>query len=163
MFTGKVPNQSFSYSDHFGLEATVEIAPPIERESNALREPLTRRLSPLLDDVLGTFVQILTACYRRSQDCSRSELTTFAVCIVTLAALCLGSAWLPEPWITPIFILCTIVVSWLGTTMLYAGFIYGNWERRALMNVIEEIELIRRSNAREPDSVSSMPFANTSL
>ena len=70
------------------------------------------------------------------------------MCIAGLIALCIGSAWLPHSWIGPIFILVVILLSWLGTTMLYSGFIYGNWERRALMNVIEELELIRQVNVR---------------
>jgi sphingomyelin phosphodiesterase 2 len=52
----------------------------------------------------------------------------------------IGTAWLSHPWITPIFILITMFMSWLATTMLYEGFIYGNWERNALMNIIEDLE-----------------------
>jgi sphingomyelin phosphodiesterase 2 len=29
--------------------------------------------------------------------------------------------------------------------MLYVGFVYGRWEVNALMNVIEELELYRKS------------------
>jgi sphingomyelin phosphodiesterase 2 len=29
--------------------------------------------------------------------------------------------------------------------MLYVGFVYGRWENNALMNVIEELELYRKS------------------
>jgi sphingomyelin phosphodiesterase 2 len=54
-----------------------------------------------------------------------------------------GTAWLPVSWINPIFILLTIALSWLGTTMLYIGFVYGRWEVNALMNVVEELEIVR--------------------
>jgi sphingomyelin phosphodiesterase 2 len=37
----------------------------------------------------------------------------------------------------------TIFISWLATTMLYQGFVYGRWERNALMNAIEDMEIYR--------------------
>jgi len=37
-----------------------------------------------------------------------------------------------------------VMVAWAGTTMLYEGFIYGNWERSALQNVIEELEILQK-------------------
>lgn len=155
VFTEKVPGSDFSYSDHFGLEAIIEIVAPYETEPHTQHHSTFRRPSALADDVLDRFMQALTGWYRIAQDRSRKELYTFAACIVGLIALCIGSAWLPLSWIGPIFILVVVLLSWLGTTMLYAGFIYGNWERRALMNVIEELELIRQSNAREAGSSAS--------
>jgi sphingomyelin phosphodiesterase 2 len=38
----------------------------------------------------------------------------------------------------------TIFISWLATTMLYQGFVYGRWERNALMNAIEDMEVYRK-------------------
>ncbi|KAL5518814.1 ISC1 [Sanghuangporus vaninii] len=159
VFSDKVPGRSFSFSDHFGIEATIDIVPPYDSQSSTLRNALSRRSSLFADDVLSRFVAALTTCYRLSQRRSRLELTVFAACIVTLIALCIGSAWLPHAWISPIFILFTVIISWHGTTMLYTGFIYGNWERRALMNVLEELELTRRSNAVSPAS-STPSFTN---
>ncbi|KAL5495133.1 ISC1 [Sanghuangporus weigelae] len=156
VFSDKVPGRSFSFSDHFGIEATIDIIPSYDSQSSTLRNALSRRSSWLTDDVLSRFVVALTACYRLSQGRSRLELTAFAACIVALIALCIGSAWLPHAWISPIFILFAVIISWHGTTMLYTGFIYGNWERRALMNVLEELELTRRSNTVSP--ASSTPF-----
>lgn len=154
VFADKVPGRSFSYSDHFGMEVTFDIVPSYESEASTLRNTLSRRLASLADEVQTSFVNALTTCYRLSQERSRFELTTFATCIVALIALCIGSAWLPHAWISPIFILLTVAISWLGTTMLYAGFIYGNWERGALMNVIEELELIRQSKSTSPASLT---------
>jgi len=45
----------------------------------------------------------------------------------------------------PYIVLGGAVATWLGTTMAYIGFVYGRWEINALMNVIEELELYRKS------------------
>ncbi|EJD03828.1 DNase I-like protein [Fomitiporia mediterranea MF3/22] len=146
VFTDRVPDRTFSFSDHFGLEATIDIVAPYESEPTA-RTPRSSRLSPLTDEIIATFIQALTVYYRLTQSRSRIELTIFATSVVVLIGLCVSSPWFTASWITPILVLVTILLAWLGTTMLYAGFIYGNWERRALMNVIEELELIKRANS----------------
>lgn len=141
-FADKVPGHSFSYSDHFGLEATIEIVTePTQRVDLAGSTPIFRSPTSLEYDSIRSVSRALTACYRVSTHRSRVELSLFAICVAVLLAIAVGSAWLPHSWINPIFILFTVFVSWLGTTMLYAGFIYGNWERRALTNVIEELEI----------------------
>lgn len=141
-FTDKVPGHSFSFSDHFGLEATIEIVTePSSTVDEAESTPTFRSPTSLEYESIRSMSRALTACYRVSTHRSHVELSLFAICIAVLLAIAVGSAWLPHNWINPIFILFTIFVSWLGTTMLYAGFIYGNWERRALTNVIEELEL----------------------
>jgi len=38
----------------------------------------------------------------------------------------------------------TIIVSWFATTMFYEEFIFGNWEQRALLNVIEDVEVFKK-------------------
>ncbi|KAJ6575384.1 Endonuclease/exonuclease/phosphatase [Mycena capillaripes] len=129
VLTEKVPGRPFSFSDHFALEATLEI----------------QTGDQLSADSLSTAMQALAACYRFSRQRARKELTIFALCIAVLVGLVVGSSWLPHAWINPIFILFTVFVAWLGTTMLYQGFLYGNWECNALMNVIEELEIYKNS------------------
>jgi len=133
-----VPGQTFSYSDHFGLEATLEIV-----SDNTSQAP-TSAPSELNDAAVATTISALTACYRFSRERSRKELIIFGLCLVLLVGIVIGTAWLPNSWINPIFILFTIFVAWLATTMLYEGFIFGNWECNALMNVIEELEIHRK-------------------
>ncbi|KAJ7161318.1 inositol phosphophingolipids phospholipase C [Mycena crocata] len=151
VLTDKVPGRPFSYSDHFGLEATLEIqtgtqvpadlADPHNVWSSAGADAIAA--SELSADSLSTTMQALAACYRFSRQRARKELSLFALCIVILIGLAIGSSWLPHAWINPIFVLFTVFVSWLGTTMLYEGFLYGNWECNALMNVIEELEIYK--------------------
>jgi len=65
------------------------------------------------------------------------------MCLILLVVM-IGTSWLPRSWINPVVILLAILVTWLGTTMLYEGFLYGNWECNALMNIIEELEIHRK-------------------
>ncbi|KAJ7751219.1 inositol phosphophingolipids phospholipase C [Mycena maculata] len=152
--TDPVPGRPFSFSDHFALEATLEIRagtrPPVDLADThnvwggAPVAP-SAPASELSAESLSTAMQALAACYRFSRQRARKELTIFALCIVVLLGLVVGSSWLPHAWINPIFILFTVFIAWLGTTMLYEGFLYGNWECNALMNVIEEFEIYKNT------------------
>jgi sphingomyelin phosphodiesterase 2 len=145
VLTNLVQGQMFSHSDHFGLEATFEIEIASESVDEISQIPPvpspTRELS---STAATTTIQALTACYRFSRERSSRELMIFGLCIFFLIGIIIGTAWLPHSWINPIFIFFTIFIAWLATTMLYEGFIFGNWERNALMNVIEELEIHRK-------------------
>jgi sphingomyelin phosphodiesterase 2 len=132
VFTDPVPGHDFSYSDHFGLEATLQITNNITDESIAETE--------LTATEIDSVMQALTACYRFSTSRGKRELMAFVLCLIVVLGLIISSPWLPSSWANPLFMLLTVFVTWLGTTVLYEGFIYGNWERNALMNVIEELE-----------------------
>jgi sphingomyelin phosphodiesterase 2 len=79
-------------------------------------------------------------------------MSIFGVCLGVLLVAIVGSAWLPRPWINPFFLLFTTAVTWLATTMLYVGFIFGNWEINSLTNVIEELELRKLQTQRRESS-----------
>jgi sphingomyelin phosphodiesterase 2 len=136
VLTDLVPGQDFSYSDHFGLDATLQIEASDVQNTEAPKE--------LSNASIATTIQALTACYRFSRERSKKELVIFTLCIILLLIIAVGSAWLPHSWINPIFLLFTVFIVWLGTTMLYQGFLYGNWECNALMNIIEELEIYRK-------------------
>lgn len=144
--TDKVPERDFSFSDHFGLEATlvIEVPPTSDRpvsHAGSIAPPQTSELS---NASIATMIQALTSCYRFSRMRAKRELLIFGLCLLILLAITIGTSWLPHPWINPIFLIFTIFIAWLATTMLYEGFLYGNWECNALMNVIEELEIYRK-------------------
>lgn len=139
VFMDLVPGQMYSYSDHFGLDATLEVVQP---DASAPVAPVPPRI--LTNASIATTIQALTSCYRFSKERSRKELVIFALSILVLIGVVVSSAWLPHSWINPIYLLFTIFMTWLATTMLYEGFIFGNWECNALMNVIEELEIHRK-------------------
>lgn len=138
VLTDKVPGHPFSYSDHFGLESTLEIRYPDESEPPTVYIP-----TELSSASIATTIQALTACYRFSRERARKELTIFGVSLFLLVPMAVGAAWLPFGWIGTIFIVMAVALAWLATTMLYEGFLYGNWECNALMNVTEELEIYK--------------------
>ncbi|TRM66134.1 Endonuclease/exonuclease/phosphatase [Schizophyllum amplum] len=135
-----VPGCAFSYSDHFGLEATLAIEDPTQEDALAAPAEPTE----VSEVAVAAFLQALGACYSFARERARKELTGFVLCLVLVVALAIGSSWLPHSWINPIFIIFTVFVSWAGTTLLYEGFLYGQWECNALMNVIEELEIYKK-------------------
>ncbi|OCH95753.1 DNase I-like protein [Obba rivulosa] len=169
VFTGVVPGTQFSYSDHFGLEATFSIAlphggdvtDPAETYIPAPARPRTpsfvlpsvpnpqpvpsRYLSPAS---VTAMLQSLTTCYRHALSRARFQLMVFTGALIVLVFFLAISVWIPF-WFSPVFVLLTIVLSWLATTMLYVGFVYGRWEVNALMNVIEELEIYRDNLAEQ--------------
>lgn len=162
MLTENVPGRSFSYSDHFGLEARFEIRHPEAQDHTLPSNPspyasdlpsvssVAAASAPgppsthLSSDSATTVLQALTTCYRHARVRSQQELTVFVLCVVLLVGLIIGSAWLPHAAYAPVFVFLAGLATWLGTTMLYVGFVYGKWEINALMNVIEELELYRK-------------------
>lgn len=166
VMTRNVPGYGFSFSDHFGLEASLRISeddasdPSRDVESGVLNSTsLLFSDSCLSEVVLSTILQALMARYRTSRSHSHLQLIVFMTCVGILLGVIVSSAWLPRAWINPIFIFFTVFVSWLGTTMFYSGFIFGNWEVNALTNTIEELELLkqRSPSARRRDSALLHP------
>ncbi|KAL9716409.1 phospholipase C type enzyme [Leucoagaricus gongylophorus] len=156
VLTDKVPRSTFSYSDHFGLEATIEIQlEPRQGQaesSSTYRNGSNNAQTELTSSVIVATVNALTECYRFSRERSRRELLVFVLCLVLLVGVAIGTAWFPHSWVNSIFIVFTVVVAWVGTTMLYEGYIFGNWERSALQNVIEELEIYQRGLEIQADT-----------
>jgi sphingomyelin phosphodiesterase 2 len=142
VLTEKVPGHNFSYSDHFGLEATLNI--DLGPSQNTLNDAADGPQSELSRESITSTLNALTNYYRFSRQRSRRELLVFVLSIILLIAFAVGAAWLPHSWITPLFIVLTVVLSWTATTMLYEGFLYGNWERNALLNIIEELDIYQK-------------------
>ena len=163
LLTEPVPGSPFSYSDHFGVSATLQIKYPdharATTSNNELRmaqnqsiatisalsapAPVQRSARLTAADssaVLGD----LTSCYRYSRTRAKRHLSLFGLSVGTLLSLAATASWFPTG-ATPFVVLGSAAATWLGTTMLYVGFIYGRWEVNALLNVIEELELYQKS------------------
>jgi sphingomyelin phosphodiesterase 2 len=144
VFTDLVPGHKFSFSDHFGLEATLDIhIPHSDTEYSANLQLQSQTTSHLTSTSIEATIQSLTSCHHFSGHRSSRELIIFGLCIFLLICLIIGSAWLPQSWNNSIFVLFTVFIAWLATTMLYEGFLYGRWEANALLNIIEELEIHR--------------------
>ncbi|KAG7099691.1 hypothetical protein E1B28_001513 [Marasmius oreades] len=145
----QIPGKNYSFSDHFAVKSTLMIdQPPATFIDSAPADPSSGVWSEqhmdLSDASITEILQSLASCYRISKRRSQRELYTFVACILGLIAIAVGSAWFPFPWINSIFTIVTVAISWWGTTLLYEGFVFGNWECNALMNIIEELELHKK-------------------
>jgi sphingomyelin phosphodiesterase 2 len=158
MLTEPVPGCPFSYSDHFGLEATLVIKHPEAKNETLLADSDAEAAVPsisatpapahapakppyLSTDVASTVLRALQTCVGHSASRAHVELQVFGACLALDVFLIVAAALWRSPWLTPLFVLLTAVTTWLGTTMLYVGFVYGRWEVNALRNVIEELDL----------------------
>jgi sphingomyelin phosphodiesterase 2 len=164
LLTDPIPGLPFSYSDHFGVAATLQIKHPPDVHNptlsdDELREP-QKHTPPTISSLsapapvqiaaklaaadANTVLGALTTCYHYSRARAKRHLFIFGLSIAALIFLVVTSNRFP-PTTTPFVVLGGAVATWLGTTMLYVGFVYGRWEVHALMNVIEELELYQKS------------------
>ncbi|KAI9444663.1 inositol phosphophingolipids phospholipase C [Lactarius indigo] len=124
LLTDPVPGLPFSYSDHFGVSATLHINSPPADAATVLRS--------------------LVTCYRHAHARAKRHLLVFGFSVGALISLIAGAGRFP-PEATRFVVLGSAVFTWLGTTMFYVGFVHGRWETNALLNVIDELELYRKS------------------
>ncbi|TFK56863.1 DNase I-like protein [Heliocybe sulcata] len=180
VFTEEVPGKSFSFSDHFGMEATFEIRgakqtdfqneveltrsaisePTLGAKSTAAPspvQPLNSAATSLSPTSITAILTTLTAAYRTSVHRARYQLVIFTLCLFLVVVLVVLFPFLPSAFPAPltkgwkwtyralswIYGVVIVALSWLATTMLYVGFVYGRWEVNALTNVIEEMEILR--------------------
>ncbi|VDC08049.1 unnamed protein product [Peniophora sp. CBMAI 1063] len=154
--TDPLPGQNFSYSDHFGLEATFEIRQPehtshtllpdVTPEAPTLGAPTSLMLPRLSREHTSIVLHALQTCSNHARMRSRRELAIFGGCLAFDLALVVSSAWVRPTQLAVLFVFLGMVATWLGTTMLYSGFLYGNWEVNALQNVIDELDIFQISS-----------------
>ncbi|CAE6377282.1 unnamed protein product [Rhizoctonia solani] len=151
-FTHYVPGTEISFSDHFSVTATFECA-PVHRSGQNGHRPITpprgTSYSPSTrSEVLEYAISTMGAAYSSARQDSHKKLVWFAGLVVLLIALIVGSAWVPESGVNPLLIFVGGLITWGGTTLLYAGFLGGGWETRALMRTMEELEMLLQSEER---------------
>jgi len=146
VFTDLVPGTNYSFSDHFGLDVTLVAHPPRHQEDGAFGNQET-----MSEDTFESVIHAMRVALPVSAYDGKKLLVGFGTAIVLLLALLSSPFWAPKADLASygtralIFLglLLTAVVTWAGTTALYAGFIFGNWEVRALRRTIEEMEFWR--------------------
>ncbi|WFD36162.1 sphingomyelin phosphodiesterase [Malassezia cuniculi] len=131
-----VPALGVSFSDHFGVEAEFELVQQPESDIKpAASEPLIRTAELLRGALVeasqqqavqvGIFVGGLVGALASivGAACAASQLAAGASAGVVVA---LG--------------LATIAFSWVGTTALYSGVVWGEWHKRAIRGLLVRIE-----------------------
>ncbi|KAH7100138.1 DNase I-like protein [Auriculariales sp. MPI-PUGE-AT-0066] len=146
VFTELVPGTDYSYSDHFGVDATLVAVAPQHHDDGSFSSPGT-----MSEDTFESAIDAIRVALPIADRTGRKLLVYFGAAVVSLFVLLSAPFWVPTVDLASygtralIFlgILSTGLVTWSGTTALYAGFIFGNWEVRALRRTIEELEFWR--------------------
>lgn len=129
-FLEKIPGLGISYSDHFGLETTFKI----QLKSPSILTSETQTLaqlenSPNLLEILNTSSTILSSALLISRIKQKKYLSFFALILTMALGLIVfsilgnGGLW------NGVYCLLAIVMGWGGTTLLYSGVIWSEWER----------------------------------
>lgn len=128
VFTEPVAPYGVSLSDHFGVEATFSLTPP-----RTLPLPTATAAS----DVLERAAALLREALQLAQRSKRTSLRLFAgfLCsaAILLAANSCAGAWLAHGRsVAPLLVTAGLLVpvAWAGTTALYDGVVWGEWQKR---------------------------------
>lgn len=160
VLTELVPGYSFSYSDHFGVAATFKIEgselkktrllPDVPADGDVPTVPSTDENSPgqphLGRNATMMMLEALKTRLEHARVHGQWQRRIWLACVGLLVCVLVGPAWSPTGFLTPLFVFLGAVVTWLGTTMFYVGFLYSGWEASGLQNVIEELELYAQSS-----------------
>jgi sphingomyelin phosphodiesterase 2 len=167
VLTEHVPGREMSLSDHFGLTSTFVLSDEAHNPTPASQAPLlldSESESSVIPPTAGGSVYELHRADSGSDSAIRAALTALRAygrlargrtlrfsaivlaCIVAVVGLTVGSAWQPKPWIQPIFTLLAFALGAFGATMLYAGWLWGRWEKGLLDEVTSEMEEALRAS-----------------
>ncbi|UZJ52516.1 hypothetical protein CBS101457_001836 [Exobasidium rhododendri] len=144
VFTELIEGHEVSYSDHFGLEATLEIMEK-SQVNGALpsEEDGQFAYNSRLSQTLTSSLSALSAALMASRQSQKSHFVLFLALLIL--ALCtigfsssrrMGGGALSGLW-TFIAVIC----GWTGSTAFYSAVVWGEWEKRALRTFLEAMEL----------------------
>ncbi|MBW0499645.1 hypothetical protein O181_039360 [Austropuccinia psidii MF-1] len=141
--TEPIPVFGYSYSDHFALEASFTIYPSKSSmpdcEDSSNQEP-TAPADSLTLDQLNHAISALMIKYRSSERSGRFHLSIFILCVILTPGIAVAASFQPLKFLNWIFTLLSAFVGGLGMTMLYTGFLAGNWERNGIKEICEQME-----------------------
>ncbi|EUC57329.1 endonuclease/exonuclease/phosphatase family protein [Rhizoctonia solani AG-3 Rhs1AP] len=153
VMTERMPDLGVSLSDHFGVEVVLEIAPAGVSTQPTLEFNATDMLPPLPIPppvsrtralILHDTLHVLHAAIPASYAASSAYLTTGLACAFSLVALAVAAGavgWAPW-WLGIVLVLVGALLAAVGTTLLYAGVLFGRWERNAIWDVIDQMERV---------------------
>lgn len=137
VLTELVPGLGVSYSDHFGLEATLSFIPT---SATSLLSALPPPPPELPTSDLLTLLSTLRTCYSHTSSLSTLQLKFFALSLLLIPLLAFAASYQPLKYVNWIWVLLGIIDGVGGATMLYVGFVGGYWEMGSLRNVMSELE-----------------------
>ncbi|CAG8725362.1 20921_t:CDS:2 [Dentiscutata erythropus] len=149
VFTERIPELGYSYSDHFGVEATFTL---VGRDKNSVI-PLSiweqgpyETLHELDTRTMKTMIEIFNRDLSKSQNTSRIQIILFYFCLFLVLGLIAIeilfsirqiSTYL---WIEVIINVIIVPIAIYGVIVGLVGFIFGNSEQNVLKQLIEEIK-----------------------
>ena len=150
----RVPGHDFSYSDHFGLEATFSVVSILKAPLSDWPKgmgPVLSLLPPedLLTAVDALFQSLLDSYSRTRRHKAYLLFGFFAPVLAVLIPTRVSPGSIPWEWNSILIAVITAMAAIGGTMSLYFGIIYGIRERSRLTNIIEEMECARRGQQVE--------------
>ncbi|KAG0152376.1 hypothetical protein CROQUDRAFT_667265 [Cronartium quercuum f. sp. fusiforme G11] len=139
--TDPIPVFGYSYSDHFGLQSTFTIYPKLLNSDLDLSIRSSQKPPTLTTEHLNNCLSALMTKYRSSERSSKFQLFLFFICLILIPGISIAASFQPLSFLNWIFTLLSIFVGGFGITMLYTGFIEGNWERSAIKELCQQMEL----------------------
>jgi sphingomyelin phosphodiesterase 2 len=137
------------------VDESTSSQPPQENSTTLSTSPFPTQ--PSKTETMRSALDILHGYIRSVRKTSNRQLRYFATSIVFGIALTVSSAWQPKSWIQPIWTLLGIGAGAMGATMLYVGFVWGQWESNLLREVIEEMELEQKVVEMETSAGAVQP------
>ena len=117
--------------------------------SSPVTTPRAFHVPTTKNQTINSALQTLRAYTALARKDARFHLRVFGTSIAFAVALTISSAWQPKSWIQPIWTLLGVAAGALGATMLYVGFVWGEWEQNLLLEVTEQMELELRVSELE--------------
>lgn len=137
VLTELVPGLGVSYSDHFGLEATLSFIPT---SFTSLISSLPASPPPLPTSDLHQILTTLHLCLSHTISLSHLHLKFFALSLLLLPILCITASYQPLKYLNWLWVLLGVADGVAGSTMLYVGFVGGYWEIGGVRNFVREVE-----------------------
>ncbi|CAG8687577.1 14502_t:CDS:2 [Racocetra fulgida] len=144
----KIPELGYSYSDHFGVEATFTL---VGRDKNSVI-PLSvweqgpyETLHELDTRTIKNMIELLDRDLSRSQTTSRVQIFLFYICLLLVFGLIAIEILFSIGTISTYFWVKIIInvaiapIAVYGAIMGYVGVVFGNSEKNALKQLISEI------------------------
>ncbi|RIB12725.1 Endonuclease/exonuclease/phosphatase [Gigaspora rosea] len=149
VFTERIPELGYSYSDHFGVEATFTL---VGRDKNSVI-PLSiweqgpyETLHELETRTLKNMIEILDRDLNKSRATSRIQIFLFYACLILILGLiAIEILFSIEQlstyvWVKVIINVVVVPIAVYGVIMGLVGFLFGNSEQNELKQLIEEIK-----------------------
>ena len=137
VFTEPIEGLGCSYSDHFGITVKLQIqdGDPIDPKETG-QTTLSAALFQEIDAITNRYIA------REARDSYYRNLHFFAALIVFVALL-VGQWWVTAIYGHFIVLLGTVLIVITGVVNGLIGFLFGNWELRALREFQAEVNIAK--------------------